>query len=130
MNSGNSRLLKLWRISFINAKRLRYGILTGREIRLIVINALGVISEGYYEETKSFILSVLNDLMDWETFDSLALRVVVNIMEKNREEIFTIITKWINSGNKWVRRLAMATIASYIRIKPEHVEFYLGIIGK
>ena len=74
------RLLKLWKLSFESAKRLEYGITSGREMKHVVINALGEISKRDYENSKRFVLNVLDDLGDWETVDTLALRVVVNLV--------------------------------------------------
>ena len=124
------RLLKLWRLSFENAKRLEYGITTGREIRYVVINALGEISKKDYESAKKFVLIILNDLNDWETVDALALRVVVNLAKQNREEVFQLLNKWVASESKWIRRLAMATIAPYIRAKPNNAKLCLEVIEK
>ena len=36
-----ARLLKLWKFSLVGAERIEYGVTSGREIRYIVINALG-----------------------------------------------------------------------------------------
>jgi len=36
-----ARLLKLWKFSLAGAERIGYGVTSGREIRYIVINALG-----------------------------------------------------------------------------------------
>ena len=124
------RLLKLWKLSFKNAERLEYGLTTGREVRHVVINALGEISKRDYENSKKFMLDILSDLSDWETVDTLALRVVVNLAKQNREEVFLLLREWTNSKNKWIRRLAMATIAPYIRAKPGEVKLCLEVIEK
>ena len=116
------RLLRLWKMSFESVG--------GREIRYIIINALGVISKTDYDGSKKFVLSVLNDLSDWESVDALALRVIVNLAKQNKQEIFLLLKEWVGSKNKWVRRLAMATIAPYIRAKPKDAEPCLGIIEK
>lgn len=76
------------------------------------------------------MLDILSDLSDWETTDTLALRVVVNLAKQNREEIFLLLKEWANSKNKWIRRLAMATVAPYIRAKPSDVKPCLEVIEK
>ena len=98
------RLMKLWRKG-------------ERDERLIAISALGTISKEDYENTKQFVLEVLNDISDWEICDQLALRVVVNLAVENQREIFSLMHGWIKSKNKWIRRLAIATIPPYIRAK-------------
>lgn len=98
------RLMKLWRKG-------------ERDERLIAISALGTISKEDYENTKQFVLEVLNDVSDWEICDQLALRVVVNLAVENQREIFSLMHGWIKSKNKWIRRLAIATIPPYIRAK-------------
>jgi len=90
------RLLKLWKLSFESAKRLEYGITSGREMKHVVINALGEISKRDYENSKRFVLNVLDDLGDWETVDTLALRVVVNLAnlaKQNKKETFELLKK-------------------------------------
>jgi len=98
------RLMKLWRKG-------------ERDERLIAISALGTMSKEDYENTKQFVLEVLNDVSDWEICDQLALRVVVNLAVENQREIFSLMHGWIKSKNKWIRRLAIATIPPYIRAK-------------
>ena len=68
-----ARLLKLWKFSLVGAERIGYGVTSGREIRYIVINALGELSKRDYEATKDFILKILGDLRDWEMVDTIAL---------------------------------------------------------
>jgi 3-methyladenine DNA glycosylase AlkD len=99
---GFKRLMELWRVG-------------GRDERLIVINALGETGRKNYENSKSFVLSILNDVLDWEVCDQLALRVVVNLVVENKDEMFSLMRGWVRSENKWVRRLAVATIPPYIR---------------
>ena len=113
-------MLNLWRISL--------GCREGREIRYIVINALGVISRRNYDDAMKFILRILYDLGDWETVDALALRVIVNLAKQNRREVFQLLREWTASNNKWVRRLAMASIATYIRARPSDAEHCLKIV--
>lgn len=97
------KLMELWK----NGKR---------DERLIVISALGKISKKDYENTKQFVLNILDDISDWEICDQLALRVIVNLAVQNQKEIFSMM-EWIKFENKWVRRLAVATIPPYIRAK-------------
>ena len=87
----------------------------GRDERLIVINALGETGRKNYENSKSFVLSILNDVLDWEVCDQLALRVVVNLAVENKDEMFSLMRGWMRLEKKWVRRLAVATTPPYIR---------------
>ncbi len=100
------KLKKLWK----NGKR---------EERLITISALGEIGKKEYEAVKEFVLDIIEDIPDWEICDQLALRVVVNLAKQNKEEMFSIMEKWVLSKNKWIRRLAVATIPPYIRAIPQ-----------
>ena len=90
----------------------------------------GEISKRDYEATKNFILKILDDLRDWEMVDTIALRVLVNLVKQNREEMFSILEEWVYSENKWVRRFAMATVPPLIRAKPEIAETCLKLIEK
>jgi len=110
------RLLRLWKLSGT------------REIRLIVINALSVVSKLEYEGVKAFIMNILDDLNDWETVDALALRVVTNLVKKNKGEAFSLLREWAASENKWVRRLSVATIASYVKSRPGDARLCLEVI--
>jgi 3-methyladenine DNA glycosylase AlkD len=101
-----------------------------RDERLIVVNALGRLSRVDYKNSKSFVLNILNDLSDWEICDQLALRVVVNLAVQNENEMFSLMEEWIKSRNKWVRRLAIATIPPYIRRKKRGSKMCLQILNK
>ena len=86
-----------------------------RDEGLIVVSSLEKVSKKDYENTKQFVLNVLKDISDWEICNQLALRVIVNLAVHNQKEIFSLKHKWIKSKNKWIRRLAVATITLYIR---------------
>ncbi len=88
-----------------------------RDVRLIVISALERISRKDYENTKEFALEILDEISDWEICDQLALRVIVNLAVQNQKEIFSLMQEWIKSKNKWLRRLAVATVPPYIRAR-------------
>jgi 3-methyladenine DNA glycosylase AlkD len=102
-----------------------------RDERLIVISALGEISKKHYEDSKRFVLNILNDISDWEICDQLALRVVVNLTIQDSKKSFSIMSEWL-SQNKWIRRLAVATIPPYIRAKTTEskncLEFLDGVM--
>ncbi|MDI6603442.1 MAG: DNA alkylation repair protein, partial [Patescibacteria group bacterium] len=99
-----------------------------RDKRLIVISALGNISKKDYENSKQFVLSVLNDISNWEICDLMALRVIVNLAVQNQKEMFSLMHEWIKSENKWVRRLAVATIPPYIRAKKTESKICLELL--
>jgi 3-methyladenine DNA glycosylase AlkD len=101
-----------------------------RDERLIVANALGRLSKVDYKNSKSFVLNILNDLSDWEICDQLALRVVVNLAVQNKNEVFSLMEEWIKSENKWIRRLAVATIPPYIRRERTESEICLQLLNK
>jgi 3-methyladenine DNA glycosylase AlkD len=96
------RLMELWKKG-------------GRDERLIVMNALGEVSKKDYESSKSFVLNILDDISDWEICDQLAIKVVANLVIQNKDEMFSLMEEWRKSENKWIRRLAVATIPPYIR---------------
>ena len=60
----------------------------------------------------------------------MALRVVVNLAKQNKKETFELLKKWTTSKNKWIKRLAMATIAPYIRAKPNEAKLCLEVVEK
>ena len=101
-----------------------------RDEKLIVISALGSISKKDYENSKKFLLKISSDISDWEICDQLALRVVVNLAVQNQKEIFSLMEQWIKSENKWVRRLAIATIPPYIRAKKSESKICLEFLDK
>ncbi|MHA1685684.1 MAG: DNA alkylation repair protein [Candidatus Heimdallarchaeaceae archaeon] len=111
------RLRELWK----NGKR---------EEKLIVISALGWISKKDYENSKRFLALIIKDLEDWEICDQLALRVVVNLAVHNQAEIFSLMYQWLQSENKWIRRLAIATIPPYIRAKRTEAKVCLRLLEK
>jgi 3-methyladenine DNA glycosylase AlkD len=86
-----------------------------RDERLIVVFALMEISKKDYENLKSFVANIIDSISDWEICDQLAVRVVANLTVQNKDEMFSLMQEWINSENKWIRRLAVATLAGYIR---------------
>ncbi len=101
-----------------------------REEKLIVISALGIISKKEYEHTKQFVIEILSDISDWEICDQLALRVIVNLAVQNQKEIFSLMKQWTKSKNKWIRRLAVATIPPYIRAKKSESEICLEFLDQ
>lgn len=111
------RLMELWREG-------------KRDERLIIASALGRLSRVDYENSKSFVLSILNDLSDWEICDQLALKAVVNLVVQNKNEMFSLMEEWVKSENKWVRRLAVATIPPYIRAEKTESKVCLQLLDK
>ena len=111
------RLLKLWKKG-------------KRDEKLIVVSALGKISKKDYENSKQFVLKILDDISDWEICDQLALRVIVNLVVQNQKEIFSLMERWINSENKWLRRLAVATVPPYIRARKIESKICLEFLDK
>ncbi len=101
-----------------------------REKRLITISALGEVSKRDYENAKKFVLEILKDISHWEICDQLALRVIVKLAVQNQKDTFALLHKWVASENKWIRRLAVATIPPYIRAKKREVEICLGLLEK
>jgi len=99
-----------------------------RDEKLIVISALGSISKRDHQNTRHFVLEILNDISDWEICDQLALRVVVNLAVQNQKEIFSLMEQWIKSENKWTRRLAVATIPPYIRARKSESQVCLEFL--
>ncbi len=83
------------------------------DIRLIISSSLEKISKKECEETKKFVLEVLNSLSD-----QLALRVTVNLMVRKQHEMFLLLREWLKNKNKWVKRLAVTPIPPFIRVKP------------
>ena len=124
-----SRLLSLWRFSLRDLKKLAYGLHGGREIRYVVISALGFLSKEDYAGVRIFLDKVLNELPDWETVDAFALRVVVNLIRQNRDEMFKLLREWGCSENRWIRRLAVASIPPYVRTSPNDIEECLSVIA-
>jgi len=122
------RLKDLWELSLSAHEKLSQGLLSGREIRLIVIGALSTISKKEYEGSKGLVLRILKTLQDWESCDQMALRVIVNLALQNREDIFSCVEEWIKSENKWIRRLAVATIPPYIRARKDDAKVCLGFL--
>jgi len=101
-----------------------------RDEKLIVISALGEISKKDYENSKQFVLNVLKDIIDWEICDQLSLKVIVNLAVQNQKELFSLMHEWIKSKNKWIRRLAVATIPPYIRAKGTESKTCLKLLNK
>lgn len=122
-------LKALWEFSNSDIKHLPQGLLSGREIRLIVIGALSVLSKEGYEEAKRFVFHILHTINDWETCDQLALRVIVKLALQNQREIFSVMEEWLKSTNKWVRRLAIATVPPYIRARKGESEVCLKFLA-
>ena len=56
--------------------------------------------------------------------------VVVNLAIQRRGETFHLLNNWIHSENKWIRRLAVATIPPYIRARKTDSEFCLRLLEK
>ncbi len=110
------KLIKLWKVG-------------GREERLLVISALGKISRYDWQGVKQFVLDILEDIRGWEICDQLALKVLVNLAVKDRE-FFSLLEEWVFSENKWIRRLAIATIPPYIRAKRDEAKVCLNLLDK
>lgn len=102
----------------------------GRDEKLIVTSAVGEISKKDYENSKQFVLKILDDISDWEICDQLALKVVINLMLQNQEETVSLLEKWVKSENKWIRRLAIATIPPFIRARKTEFQICLSLLDK
>ena len=111
------RLLELWKKG-------------ERDERLIVIGALGKIAKKDYDGVKKTMLKMLEDISDWESCDQMALRVVTTLALQNSNEIFSMMEEWIKSDNKWLRRLAVATIPPYIRASKNESQICLAFISR
>ncbi len=118
----------LWSLSSSENHSLPQGLITGRENRLITIGALSVLSKNHYEECKNFVFNILDTINDWETCDQLALRVIVNLAVQDPNDTFSLLNEWVRSENKWVRRLAVATIPPFIRAKKTESELCLRFL--
>jgi 3-methyladenine DNA glycosylase AlkD len=101
-----------------------------RDERLIVISALDKVSKKDYENSKQFVLNVLEDISDWKICDQLALRVIVNLAVQNQKETFSLMHEWIKSKNKWIRRLAVTTIPPYIRAEKTESKVCLELLDE
>ncbi len=101
-----------------------------REDRLIVISALGVLAKKEYKKAKGFILSIINDISDWEICDQLAMRAIVHLAVQNPAEMFSLMHDWSQSTHLWIRRLSIATLPSYIRARPNESERCLKLIDE
>jgi 3-methyladenine DNA glycosylase AlkD len=101
-----------------------------RDERLIVISALGRLSKKDYNNSRQFVLKIIDDIQDWEICDQMALRVVVNLAIQNQREIFSLMEKWRQSRNKWLRRLAVATIPPYIRARKSESKICLEFLDE
>lgn len=112
-----NRLLRLWKDG-------------GRDEKLIIINTLGKIGSYDYRGTREFISIILEDINNWKICDQLALKVIVNLTIQNRDEMFSLMNEWLESENKWIRRLAIATIPPYIRSRPEESEVCLRFLDR
>ncbi len=58
------------------------------------------------------------------------IKVIVNLAVQNQKEIFSLMEQWINSDNKWLRRLAVATIPPYIRARKTESKICLEFLDK
>ena len=114
-NNKFEKLMELWKNG-------------GRDEKLIVISAIGRISKTDYNGSKRFILNILNDINDWEICDQIALRIIVNLAIQNQKDIFSLMEEWKQSDNKWLRRLAVATIPPYIRAKKHESKICLNFL--
>ena len=123
---GELLIMENWKFE----KLLRLWKKGKRDERLIVISALEKISKKNYENSKQFVLKILDDISDWEICDQLALRVIVNLAIQNQKEIFYLTEQWINSENKWLRRLAVAIIPPYIRARKTESNICLEFLNK
>ncbi len=108
-------LMELWKAS-------------DRDAKLIVISALGRLSKTHYPEVKDFVLKILGEVSHWEICDQLALKVMVNLAVKQEEEIFSLLETWASSPNKWLRRLAAATVPPFIRAKKDRAHICLRLL--
>ncbi len=123
-------LMDLWKTSQYGIEDIDYRLKSRREVRRIIIVCLGSLSKRYYEDVKKFITLIVSDLQDWETVDSLALFVISNLAVQNQKELFYLMEQWIKSKDKWVRRLAVATIPPYIMARSKESEICLGFLKK
>jgi 3-methyladenine DNA glycosylase AlkD len=112
-----SRLMDLW-------KKGR------RDEKLIVIFALRELCKKDYENSKSFVINIVDDISDWEVCDQLAVRVVASLAVKNRDNMFSLMHNWIKSENKWARRLAAATLTAYVRKRKEDSGMCLQLLDE
>lgn len=101
-----------------------------REEKILIISSLEYLTKKNHSKVKEFIISILQDINDWEICDQLALKPLAKLAIQNQKEIFNLLFQWINQDNKWLRRLAIATIPPFIRAKPQEALICLDLISK
>ena len=69
------------------------------------------------KETLDFIPLLLSDIDNWSVCDCLAMYAVEPIVYKNSELVLPLSEKWINNGNKWIKRFGVVSLRGYKRIQ-------------
>jgi 3-methyladenine DNA glycosylase AlkD len=60
----------------------------------------------------------------------MAVKTVVSLVTQNKDEMFSLVEEWIKSKNKWIRRLAVATVTAYIRRAKTESKICLQLLGE
>ena len=101
-----------------------------RDYRLVAISALSALIRTMPDGVLGFASGVVSDIDSWEICDQMALRVMGPLAARSREQIFGMMEEWLESENRWLRRLAVATIPPYIRRRKEDARFCLDFLRR
>ena len=101
-----------------------------RDYRLVAISALSALIRTMPDGVLGFASGVVCDIDNWEICDQMALRVMGPLAARSREQIFGMMEEWLESENRWLRRLAVATIPPYIRRRKEDARFCLYFLRR
>jgi 3-methyladenine DNA glycosylase AlkD len=70
-----------------------------------------------YKATLNLIISFSKDISNWAVCDHLGFSGMRAITPYYLKELFPLLHKWCKNSNKWIRRLAMASLTPLVRDK-------------
>jgi 3-methyladenine DNA glycosylase AlkD len=92
----------------------------GREGRLVASTLLGPMELAAPDRVMPAIEELARTCLTWEDCDQLAMRALEPIVRKHPEEYLATMERWVEDGNKWVRRAGITVIARLPMKRPEY----------
>ncbi len=121
-------LKSFWEISLKDMEHQVFGVMTGREIRLFLIGAFSRLIGRKNGYVHSFLEAAAPLVMDWETCDQMAMKVIAPLILKGDDRIWELLETWAKSKYPWTARLPVATFPPLIRKNPELAERLLKYV--
>lgn len=102
----------------------------GREGRVIALVPMGAMELTCPEKIVPLLKEMCRTCLTWEDVDRLAMDALEPVVRKKPEEWLSVIGKWLDDENKWVRRAGVIVIGRLPLKRPDYARQCLGLVER